>query len=199
MTGAYLRKYTARFLKISARLSKIGFSANCITFLSFFLSIFGSILIINKKYFFAGVLVVLCGFMDLLDGTVARLNLNASKFGDYFDAIVDRYREIIFYFGFALSGYALEAFIALSGALLISFSKARTAMCVQIDDHDWPAIGDMCDRMIILTTGLLIVNFMPYIFVYSTISVTLIIIGLVTHVGSIWRFFYAKALIERNK
>jgi len=72
-------------------------------------------------------------------------------------------------------------------------------MCVPIDNRDWPAIGDMADRIIILALGLIIANFKPLILNHSTISVTLIIIGLVTHLGTLSRIFYAKKIIDKNQ
>jgi phosphatidylglycerophosphate synthase len=119
--------------------------------------------------------------------------------GDYLDAMVDRYREVLFYTGFAISGYSIEAFFALSGALIVSFAKARTAMCVVIDDHDWPAIGGMADRTILLTLGLTIASAKPaWCRQHTAISATLLIIGLVTYIGSIQRILYAKKIISKK-
>jgi phosphatidylglycerophosphate synthase len=124
----------------------------------------------------------------------------ASRFGDYIDALADRYRESIFYFGFALAGYPFEALLALSGSLLVSFAKARTAMCVPIDDHDWPAIGDMADRNIVLIIGLVGAGIKPIWFSkYNFLSFVLLSIGLFTHIGCVCRIFYAKKIIETEE
>ena len=91
----------------------------------------------------------------------------------------------------------MHLFEGCSGSLLISFAKTRTAMCVQIDDHDWPAIGDMADRNIALIIGLIGAAIKPIWFSkYSFLSFTLVFIGLFTHIGCIYRFLYAKKIIE---
>ena len=47
--------------------------------------------------------------------------------GNYLDAMIDRDVEIIIYLGFALSGFFIEAFLVVTGSLLVSYAKARTA------------------------------------------------------------------------
>jgi len=171
---------------------------NYITLLSIPLSFFAFLAIIKQHYLLAAILIALFSILDNLDGLAAKVLLKKSRLGDYLDAMADRYREIIFYLGFAFGGYPLESSLAISGALLISFSKARTAICVSMDDHDWPAVGDMADRIIILIIGLIIAFVKPYILTYKTISITLLFVAFLTHVGTIQRVFYAKNLINKT-
>jgi len=168
-----------------------------ITLISIPLSFFASGAIIKQHYLLAAVLIALFSVLDNLDGLAAKVLLKKSRFGDYLDSMADRYREIIFYLGFVFAGYPLESSLTISGALLISFSKARTAMCISMDDHDWPAIGDMADRITILIIGLIAAHVKPYILTYKTISITLLLIALLTHIGTIQRIFYAKNLINK--
>lgn len=170
---------------------------NHITLLSIPLSFFASLAIIKRYYLLAAILIALFSILDNLDGLVAKVLLKKSLLGDYLDSMADRYREIIFYLGFALGGYPLESSLAISGALLISFSKARTAMCISMDDHDWPAIGDMADRLTIIIFGLILAQIKPNILNHSTVSITLLILFIVAHIGAIQRIFYAKRLISK--
>ena len=171
---------------------------NHITLLSIPLSFFAYLAIIKQCYLLAAILIALFSVLDNLDGLAAKVLLKKSRLGDYLDSMADRYREIIFYLGFAFGGYPLESSLAISGALLISFSKARTAMCINIDDHDWPAIGDMADRITILIIGLIAAHAKPCILTYKTISITLLLVALLTHIGAIQRIFYAKNLINKS-
>jgi len=171
---------------------------NHITLLSVPLSFFASLAIIKQHYLLAAVLIALFSILDNIDGLAAKVLLKKTRLGDYLDSIADRYREIIFYLGFAFGGYPLESSLVISGALLISFSKARTAMCISMDDHDWPAIGDMADRITILIIGLIVAHAKPYILTYKTISIILLLVALLTHIGAIQRIFYAKDLINKT-
>jgi len=196
MLGRYLRNTLQVFYHCLDYRCIHSIPPNYITFFSLLPAGAAAILIIKKFFAWAIIAIIISSICDIVDGAVARLASRGSKLGDYLDAMVDRYREAFFYTGFALSGHSLEAFFALSGALIVSFAKARTAMCVAIDDHDWPAIGDMADRIILLILGLAIASTKPVWCKQQTvISVTLLIIGVVTYIGSIQRILYAKKLL----
>jgi len=171
---------------------------NLITSLSLMLSFAAFYFVVNKLYLFSLVFIMASSLMDMMDGAVARKADKKTLFGDYFDALIDRYREIIFYTGFALSGFSLEAFFAMVGSLIISYAKARTALTIKIEDYDWPAIGEMLDRLILLIIGISIAAFRPIVWGFSVISLTLWSIALVTNIGAIQRIFYAKRMIEKS-
>ena len=76
--------------------------------------------------------VVAAGLFDMMDGRVARLGNMSSKFGALYDSVLDRYSELMTFFGicYYLSMkdyflYALIAFVALIGSLMVSYVRAR--------------------------------------------------------------------------
>lgn len=83
----------------------------------------------------AGGLFLLCaGLCDGLDGLVARSRGTASKAGAFLDSVLDRYGEIfvllgiwgyLFRSGQALIPSTIAVFLAISGALLVSYTRAR--------------------------------------------------------------------------
>jgi len=172
---------------------------NHITVFSLPLSLLGCFFIIQRDYKFALGFIIISSFLDTLDGVIAKNTGQQTKFGDYLDALVDRYREIIFYAGFAISGFSIEAFFAVTGSLIISYAKARTALTIHIEDEDWPAIGEMLDRLLVLIIGMTVAIFLPKVLNLSTISLTLWSIAFITHTGAIQRIFYAKKLIIKHQ
>ena len=69
---------------------------------------------------------------DMMDGRVARLGNMSSKFGALYDSVLDRYSELMTFFGicYYLSMkdyffYAIIAFVALIGSLMVSYVRAR--------------------------------------------------------------------------
>lgn len=198
MLGRLLRQRTKKLrIIISRRIVCTGISPNALTLFSLLVCLLAFWTIILKSYAFAIVLIIISSGIDTLDGTLAELLNKKSLFGDYFDALIDRYREMIFFCGFALSGFCLEAFFAATGSMLISYAKARTALTISINDDDWPAIGEMLDRISLLIIGMTIAIFLPQILNFSTISLTLWFIALITNIGAIQRIFYAKNLISK--
>ncbi|MFT7588778.1 MAG: CDP-diacylglycerol--glycerol-3-phosphate 3-phosphatidyltransferase [Limisphaerales bacterium] len=80
----------------------------------------------------AGVFILVGGLFDILDGRVARVSKNTSEAGALFDSVIDRYAELFMFLG--LGWYAIHAldyrlllacFIALSGSLMVSYTRAR--------------------------------------------------------------------------
>jgi CDP-diacylglycerol--glycerol-3-phosphate 3-phosphatidyltransferase len=79
-----------------------------------------------------GILILLMGPVDALDGTMARLRGESSEFGAFVDSVTDRYSELVI-FGGLLYFYlqqgewlpALLAYVAAAGSILVSYTRAR--------------------------------------------------------------------------
>jgi CDP-diacylglycerol--glycerol-3-phosphate 3-phosphatidyltransferase len=76
-----------------------------------------------------GLFLLISGLMDMLDGAVARVAENESKFGALLDSTIDRYAEITVYLGLAIlyrdSAALIGVILALCGSLMVSYVKAR--------------------------------------------------------------------------
>jgi CDP-diacylglycerol--glycerol-3-phosphate 3-phosphatidyltransferase len=53
----------------------------------------------RRMFFYAGLVIIGSGFFDLVDGRVARLSNQVTRFGGFFDSIVDRYSDASLFFG----------------------------------------------------------------------------------------------------
>lgn len=84
----------------------------------------------------AGLLILLGGFFDILDGRVARLTKLGSKFGAFYDSTLDRISEITVFLGILslYNDYRLELgdvgmiyliMLAMAGSIMISYTRAR--------------------------------------------------------------------------
>ena len=87
-------KLAERFTTPAARiLSKTGVTPNMLTVMGFLVSIAAAVLI-AKEYFLAGGLVILlAGAFDLLDGPLARATGKTTRFGAFLDSTLDRLSE----------------------------------------------------------------------------------------------------------
>lgn len=83
----------------------------------------------------AGLLLLIGGFFDVLDGAVARENGRVTKFGGILDSVSDRYADAAVFLGIMWGGQTaippyientwILAALALVGSLLVSYSRAR--------------------------------------------------------------------------
>lgn len=123
-------------------LIKIGMTPNSVTTIGFLLNVGVAIVFIlgaeegnrgDLSYVgWAGGLILFAGLFDMLDGQVARLGNMSTKFGALFDSVLDRYSELVMFFGicyYLISHHyflgSLFAFIALIGSMMVSYTRAR--------------------------------------------------------------------------
>ena len=197
MIGNKVRKWTQeQFLNnIGKAIAKLKIHPNIVSAAALLIAPVSCYFIATGNYWLGAVFAILAAGVDFIDGSVARAMNKASKFGSYFDAMLDKYVECIIYLGFILNNFALEGFLAITGSLLISYAKPRVAIVIPIDNHDWPAIGERSERLIILIVGLIISAIFPVVLGIPILKIVLWIIIVITHIGAIQRIIYARKLI----
>jgi len=171
-------------------------SPNVVTFLALILALPAAWYIAERRYLLAILFMVLSGLVDLVDGCMARALDRTTKFGSYWDAMIDRYVDCVLYLGFVLDGHGLAAFMATTGTVLTSYAKPRTAMVVEIYRQDWPTIGERAERFVLLIGGLLLATWVPTIGGYATVSLMLWVTAAMTHFGAIQRIVYTRRLVR---
>lgn len=131
----YLR---ARFKGVldpfAAFFNRLGLMPNTMTILGLIGNIVGAFLLAQGKMTLGGIIVLVMGPIDALDGTMARLRGEPSDFGAFVDSVTDRYSELVimggllYYFIQQHQGtYAILVFIAAAGSVLVSYVRARAA------------------------------------------------------------------------
>ena len=160
-------------------LSQSGIKPNALTFISLVLSIAAAYLIATSHFFLGGVLVLLSGLFDLLDGALARFTKQTTKFGAILDSTFDRVSEAAIFCGLLIwympKGAVLEAaaiFAALIGSFLVSYIRAR-AEGLGLECR--VGLFTRAERVIVLAIGLLINQvfialWVLIVFVYITIA-----------------------------
>lgn len=119
---------------IGAFLNRLGIYPNTMTLLGLAGNVIGAVLIALGYMTVGGIIVMLMGLIDTLDGTMARLRGMSSEFGAFVDSVTDRYSELVIYAGllyfFLHRGdwiSVLAIYMAASGSVLVSYVRARAA------------------------------------------------------------------------
>ena len=80
----------------------------------------------------AGLVLMLAGLLDLLDGSLARASGQVTAFGAFLDSVIDRYSDIAVMLGIVVlyartpnPRGALVAMAGLAGSVMVSYTKAR--------------------------------------------------------------------------
>jgi CDP-diacylglycerol--glycerol-3-phosphate 3-phosphatidyltransferase len=115
--------------------SRSRINPNALTFIGLLINIGCGVLYGYGMFFRAGLLMILANVFDMLDGQVARLRGRVTRFGAFFDSVIDRYSDIIVYVGIMVF-YARDTEkhstllvaltgLALVGSVMVSYSRAR--------------------------------------------------------------------------
>ncbi len=108
---------------------------NVLTFIGLLINIGCAVLYGYGRFVAAGLLMIVANLFDMLDGQVARLRGRVTRFGAFFDSVIDRYSDIIVYVGIMIF-YARDTVahstllvaltgLALVGSVMVSYSRAR--------------------------------------------------------------------------
>jgi len=132
-----LRYLFKPFVKFVARgLIKIGVSPNLATVIMVCFSVLSCISIgFYRNLLLFSILVFITGIMDGCDGAIARLTNKSTKFGGFFDSVMDRISEFFIFLGLYIYNQnqflwekidmKLIIFITFLASMMISYSRAR--------------------------------------------------------------------------
>lgn len=119
---------------VGAFFNRLGIYPNTMTLLGLAGNIIGAVLIALGYMTLGGIVVLIMGLIDTLDGTMARLRGMPSEFGAFVDSVTDRYSELVIFAGllyyFLQKGdwlTPLAIYIAAGGSVLVSYVRARAA------------------------------------------------------------------------
>ncbi len=98
----------------------------------------------------AGLLLLISGFLDIVDGAVARSSSKVTKKGSFVDSTLDRVGEVAVFLGLIVGGYAPPAFVllAITLSLLVSYARAKAdSLGVSLAGV---GIGERSERIVVL-------------------------------------------------
>jgi CDP-diacylglycerol--glycerol-3-phosphate 3-phosphatidyltransferase len=117
---------------VAQLLNRLGLTPNTVTLMGLVGNTIGAVMLAQGNMLAGGLMVILMGPVDALDGAMARLRGEPTDFGAFIDSVTDRYSEIVI-FGGLLIHYlvqanfqmAVVAYAAAAGSLLVSYVRAR--------------------------------------------------------------------------
>ena len=122
-----------------------------------------------------GILLLVSGFFDMVDGQVARVTGKTSKKGEYLDSMFDKISEVAIFLGLLVGGYAEPYLILLAITLSLLVSYARSKSDIIDIKLQGIGIGERAERLLVIAiVGM--IGFMDYavIIVVIIAGITLI-------------------------
>ncbi len=185
----YLRNLFKGVLdSIAKALNKVGVMPNMVTIAGLLGNILAGVLIGFGHLFWGGLVALVVGPLDALDGALARLRNESKPYGSFIDSVTDRYDELILLGGlmvyFALGENwlgCIVTYFAASGSVLVSYIRAK-AEALGYDAK--VGIMTRVERYLVLIPGLLLGE--PYL------QIALGIIALLGNISALQRFFHVR-------
>lgn len=108
-------------------IKKLDINPNIITIISPFIAIIAACFFANKNILIGALFILLSGFLDVMDGAIARYHNKTSKFGGFLDSTMDRFADAIIYIGIIFGGYVdwFIGILAIHSAITVSYVRAR--------------------------------------------------------------------------
>ena len=181
-----LRPLLTKILNPIAR--NLNINPNIVTIISPFVAVIAAYGFANHLLILATIAILFSGFLDVMDGAVARYHNRSSKFGAFLDSTMDRFADAIIYIGVIFGGYCdwFWGVLAIHSAICVSYVRARAeSQGVECNI----GIAEIAVRMIILMIGALIGYFVGDIY-FTYIIYILVILSYFTvaqRVAHVWR------------
>lgn len=190
LSGYLTRPIAERLARISA------ITPNTITGIGFLVTLGAAGLIATRHLFAAGWVVLLAGFLDILDGALARHTGQVTRSGAILDSTLDRLSEaalllaiLIFGLREQLATLVVLAYLALIGAMMVSYIRARAEGLGLECQVGW---FTRAERVSVLVLGLLLSQF------NYALTIALAIITLFSFITASQRFFYVWQKTKNN-
>ncbi len=157
---------------------RTGIKPNHLTILGLVIGLFSAYFIATGYVMIGGFFILVSGFFDILDGALARNQMMVTEFGGFLDSVLDRYVDVAIFIALGVYGINwLYVAIAMSGALLVSYTRARAEKVIEKCDV---GIAERGERLVILFIGIAI----------NQIEIAVLIVAVLSHLTALHRVLY---------
>ncbi|WEU40626.1 MAG: CDP-alcohol phosphatidyltransferase family protein [Candidatus Odinarchaeum yellowstonii] len=193
MLGKLREKYQKMMSPVGVFFSKLGLTPNIITFISFLVSICAGVVLALNMLVLGVIFIILTGFVDMLDGAVARATGKSTRFGAVWDHLLDRYAEFNIVFGLAFSLYSLWyiPFITIFSMIMASFVRAKAESVGKLEKCT-VGLAERQEKLLILIVGCLLTYFYsaPVVLSFTILDLALLLITVLSQITVIQRLKY---------
>jgi CDP-diacylglycerol--glycerol-3-phosphate 3-phosphatidyltransferase len=105
---------------------------NILTFVGVLINVAAAVALATNRFILAGLIMVIANIFDFIDGKVAVLMSAVSKFGGFWDSVIDRFSDIALFIGLIYlyshlgrTDYVMVASLAMMFSIMTSYTRAR--------------------------------------------------------------------------
>jgi len=136
-----------------------------------------------------GIILLIAGFFDIVDGQVARVSQKITRTGGFLDSVFDKIAEVTVFLGILIGGFAEPylVFLAITLSLLVSYTRSRAeSLGIKLQGI---GIGERAERLLVIAI-IGIIGFMEY---------AIIIVIIIAGITFIQRIVITANALKNNK
>ncbi|MBI2680131.1 MAG: CDP-alcohol phosphatidyltransferase family protein [Candidatus Solibacter usitatus] len=147
---------------------------NVLTFLGLLINTWAAFLFAAGSFRWAALVVIGAGLFDMVDGRVARETNRVTRFGGFFDSVLDRYSDLALYMGLLVYYASINRFfyivltaIVMTGSVMVSYTRARAECTIpkcKVGFLERP------ERVVLIIIGALFDRMAPVLWVIAVLS-----------------------------
>jgi CDP-diacylglycerol--glycerol-3-phosphate 3-phosphatidyltransferase len=147
---------------------------NVLTFLGLLINVGASALLWVGQFRWAGFVIIGAGLFDMVDGRVARETNRVTRFGGFFDSVLDRYSDLALLIGLLVwygsinrHFYVLLTALAMTGSVMVSYTRSRAENSIptcKVGFMERP------ERVVLVIIGALFDRMAPVLWVIAVLS-----------------------------
>jgi CDP-diacylglycerol--glycerol-3-phosphate 3-phosphatidyltransferase len=180
-------------------LISLGVTANMVTISGFIINVVAGILFAYERLILAGILIVVGGSFDMIDGAVARMRKVSDSSGALLDSVIDRYSEGAIFMGIAAYFYKssslysiwgiLLTFATMIGSFLVSYARARSeGLAVECK----VGLMQRTERLVLLAISVIANGILKNLVANNLILImVLALLTIFTHITAVHRLIYS--------
>ncbi len=147
---------------------------NVLTFIGLLINIYAAVLLASGKFFYAGLVIIGAGLFDMVDGRVARETQRVTRFGAFFDSVIDRYSDLallmgllVYYANINRNFYVVLTGIVMTVSIMISYTRSRSENVIPLCKVGFL---ERPERVVLIIIGALFDKMAPVLWVITVIG-----------------------------
>jgi CDP-diacylglycerol--glycerol-3-phosphate 3-phosphatidyltransferase len=147
---------------------------NVLTFIGLVINIYAAVLLAQGNFWVGGWVIVGAALFDMVDGRVARETNQVTRFGGFFDSVLDRYSDLallmgllVYYGNINRPWYVVLTAVVMTASVMISYTRARAENTIpkcKVGFMERP------ERMVLLMIGTLFNRMAPVLWVIAILG-----------------------------
>ena len=170
---------------------KIHINPNILTIIGLFVSLLAAYMFARGDVLLGGIFIAISGFVDMIDGAVARNHNSTTKFGGILDSTSDRFADAFIIIGIIYGGFVnwIYGILALHASLTVSYVRAR-AESEGIKCN--VGIAERAERLVIIMAGAFLSYFFSFkVFDLNFLGIAVVIVMVLGYVTVFQRVYHS--------